>query len=344
MSRVGEMIAQYFKSLARFQVKLFCDLGSTQTKIMVGPHVIFNQPTCVLVHKQTNSLISIGNKALAHWGKTPQTVETVFPIQQGVVADQNLAEQFLRAALKQIFPTQKVVQATGNLALPAVASSLDSEVLRDSLKNVKLAGIKLVPKTRALYHRLSPAIQSKNVFILDVGGQTTEIGLYSAGVKVLAQTMPLGGVSLTDRVKEVLKTQHHLEVSWQVAEQVKRQLANLGRDYSPLAVRPNQVMTRGKDMLNNLVKSVKASGTELEAVSLELANELLGEIQSILAQVPSQVVTDCLEQGIYLSGGTSRLAGLARFLSEQLKTEVIQSDQPELDLVKGLVADYDHAS
>ena len=72
------------------------DLGTANVLIYVkGKGVVLNEPSVVVIEKETKKVIAIGNEAYDMIGKTTEKIEAVRPLKDGVIADFELTEIML---------------------------------------------------------------------------------------------------------------------------------------------------------------------------------------------------------------------------------------------------------
>ena len=64
------------------------DLGTANTLIWVsGKGIVIHEPSAVARQKKTKDILAIGASAKKMLGKTPQTIECIRPLKDGVIAD-----------------------------------------------------------------------------------------------------------------------------------------------------------------------------------------------------------------------------------------------------------------
>ena len=79
------------------------DLGTANTLIYVkGEGIVLNEPSVVAVEKGSGRIMAIGLEAKRMLGRTPETIEAVRPLKDGVIADVDITEMMLRHFLKQV--------------------------------------------------------------------------------------------------------------------------------------------------------------------------------------------------------------------------------------------------
>ena len=76
------------------------DLGTTTIIIaQEGQGVVLNQPSVVAVDTRKNSVLEVGDKALAMVGRTPNYISAIFPLKDGVISDHTMTREPIAAAL-----------------------------------------------------------------------------------------------------------------------------------------------------------------------------------------------------------------------------------------------------
>ena len=79
------------------------DLGTANTLIYVkGEGIVLNEPSVVAIEKSTGRIKGIGLEAKRMLGRTPEGIQAVRPLKDGVIADFDVTEKMLRYFLKTI--------------------------------------------------------------------------------------------------------------------------------------------------------------------------------------------------------------------------------------------------
>ena len=73
------------------------DLGTANTLIWLKGHgIIVNEPSIVTRNILDGSIVAVGDEAKAMVGKTHRELETIRPLQDGVIADFNITEEMIK--------------------------------------------------------------------------------------------------------------------------------------------------------------------------------------------------------------------------------------------------------
>ncbi len=110
------------------------DLGTSNTLVYVkGEGIVLNEPSVVAVNKGSQRIMGIGLEAKRMLGRTPEGIEAIRPLKDGVIADVDITELMLRHFLKQV--TQKRVfriKPRVVVGVPSGITALERRALRPS--------------------------------------------------------------------------------------------------------------------------------------------------------------------------------------------------------------------
>src|SRR5439155_425139 len=128
-----------------FTEDLAVDLGTVHTFIYGrGRGMIVNEPSLVAIDKISNEVIAVGNEALEMLGRSPEDVEVAYPMQDGVVADSQLAQTMLKKFVRKARGgrarfSRRIIQS-----VPAGISSVERHAIRDVVEGIGASRVYLV--------------------------------------------------------------------------------------------------------------------------------------------------------------------------------------------------------
>lgn len=313
---------------------LLVDLGSSYTRIYIGKKEIFNQATCIAVHTESESVVAFGEKALRLLGKTPKSIEINFPVLNGEIAHSRYLELYLSAVLQEILPEMRLQRYLFGLyakvAVPNSLSPAKKNLLQKVLKNSGFTKVDFIGSGYAVAKNISKNDKKlKDICVLDIGAQKSEISIFSLGELIYSQSYRWGGVFLTESLQKIVRNKHHCVIGWHIAESAKKEIGSVVISKDKLAI-------RGKDLVTQASKTVIIDGNDVKDEFSKLLDELIDNIQQFLALLPSEVAVSVLDKGIYITGGTSQLKGIDQSLIEKFKCDVLVSTKPEKDVITGL--------
>src|SRR5512133_2097160 len=104
------------------------DLGTANTIIIHNGKVVVDEPSVVTIDMKTDKLVAIGEKARQMQGKTHANLKTIRPLQDGVIADFNAAEQMIRGMIKMINPKKRFFSPALKMVICIPSGSTEVEI------------------------------------------------------------------------------------------------------------------------------------------------------------------------------------------------------------------------
>jgi len=87
-----------------FTQEIAMDLGTANTLIIHNEEIVVNEPSIVALNRNNpKEVLAVGKRALLMHEKTHESIRTVRPLKDGVIADFNAAELMIREMIKMIY-------------------------------------------------------------------------------------------------------------------------------------------------------------------------------------------------------------------------------------------------
>ena len=337
-----------------FSHDIAIDLGTANTLVLVhGKGIVVREPSVVARHSKTKAVLAIGSEAKRMIGKTPQAIEAIRPLRNGVIADFDAAEAMLSHYIALVHETHGIIP---KIPRPRVVVGIPSgvtEVERRAVQEVALsAGARAAylieePMAAAIGAGL-PIEEPRGHLIVDIGGGTTEIAVVSLGGIVLNRSIRIAGDELDEAVQSFIRLKFGLLLGISSAEEVKIAVGSaypfeestleetgestgLSRRNAGLL----QIVVRGRDLESGLPKSLKVNSIEIREALAPVIRQIIEEIKDTIEETPPELVADILEHGITMAGGSSLLRGIDKLLAEETKMPVWVTDDPQTAVVRG---------
>jgi rod shape-determining protein MreB len=164
------------------------DLGTANTLVYVkGEGVVLNEPSSVAVDSRTGELVAVGFEAKRMWGRAPQNIRLVRPLQDGVIADFDVCEKMLRYFIQQVH-TSRWNKPRMIICVPSEITGVERRAVQEA---AEFAGARRPvyiieePMAAAIGAGLPVHLPSASL-IVDIGGGTTEVAVISMGGIVTA--------------------------------------------------------------------------------------------------------------------------------------------------------------
>lgn len=317
------------------------DLGTANTLVLVrGKGIIIREPSVVARHKKTKEVLAIGSTARRMEGRTPQTIEAVRPLKDGVIADFDATAAMLEYFVRQVHEVPQGARPLGlpKIPRPRVVVGIPSGVTEVERRAVQEAALSAGARQAFLIEEpMAAAVgagldvqEPGGIFVVDIGGGTTEVAVISLGGIVLNRGLRVAGDEMDEAIMSYLRMRYSLLLGARSAEEAKIQIGSA----FPQKIEKKHVV-RGRDLETGLPKSVKVNATEIREALIPVLQQIVTRIEDTLEETPPELVADIMERGILLAGGGALLPGIAELISEAVKVPVIIAEDPMTAVVRG---------
>ena len=118
-----------------FTQDIAIDLGTANTLIIHNDEIVVNEPSIVALDRNNpKNVIAVGKRALMMHEKTHESIRTVRPLKDGVIADFNAAELMIREMIKMIYPKKPLFPPSWRMmiCIPSSITEVEKRAVRDS--------------------------------------------------------------------------------------------------------------------------------------------------------------------------------------------------------------------
>jgi rod shape-determining protein MreB len=318
-----------------FSYDVGIDLGTANTLVYVsGKGIAIREPSVVARQKKTKEVLAIGSSAKKMVGKTPATIEAIRPLRDGVIADFDAAAAMLNHYIKKVHESQTLVPKIPKpkvvVGIPSGVTEVERRAVADAALDAGARSAHLVeePMAAAIGAGL-PIEEPRGMFIVDIGGGTTEIALISLGGIVLGKSLRIAGDEMDEAIISYVRLKYSLLLGQPTAEKIKIGIGSASHSKQKFMV------VRGRNLESGLPKSIKLSSDEIREALTPTLQEIIGGIKDTIEEAPPELIADIIEKGIIMAGGGSLLAGIDKAVSETTKMPVWVADDPITCVVRG---------
>lgn len=299
--------------------------------------VVLDIPACLAVHQKTKEVLSIGKEALDLRGRVEGVVEVLWPIQNGVVYDPNLALAFLKILLQPIVRSNFLSTPTFMVSVPAAASQVERDNMSKLFYDLGARDVYTIAQPLAASIGSGvPIADASGSFLLQLGSEIVEAGVTALGSLVHYEHSEKGGRHLAEQIKILLQHQVGIEVGQEEVEQLIQQVASAHKESK------RQLLVTGKDSKHGNPMELKITSSVLyETVVEELAG-YQALLQRLLAKIRPELTIDVIDKGLLVSGGLSQLHGLDHYLLQNLGMPVAVVEDPEKSVIQGIHTALEH--
>jgi rod shape-determining protein MreB len=290
------------------------DLGTANTLVYVrGRGVVLDEPSVVAVNTTTKAVLAVGSEAKEMIGRTPNHIQAVRPLRDGVIADFEMTERMLRYFIQQVHRRWFLAKPRVVVCVPSGITGVEQRAVEEATisAGARAAYIIEEPMAAAIGSGL-PIHEPTGNMIVDIGGGTTEVAVISLGGIVTSQSIRVGGDELDEAIVSYIRKEYSLMLGDRTAEQVKM---TIGSAFPQTEEQSASI--RGRDQVSGLPKTIVISAEEIRRALEEPVNQIIDAVKDTLDKTPPELAADVMDRGIVLTGG----GGLLRGLDERLKHE-----------------------
>ena len=310
------------------------DLGTKRIKYYrKGDGIIFDEENCIAIENR-DEIRAIGDEAAEMVGRTPETIEVIYPVNRGVIANVSAMELLFNASFDRIYGKAKRASGTNFvIALPTDITEVEKRSFADLVhkSGLKPKNVSLVDKPICVAMAAGLDImKAKGVMTVDVGADTTEIAIIALGGIVRSRLLPTAGNKFDESICNYIRQKCALVIGKSNAEQLKMGIAGAVSGQS-LTMQVN-----GRDVVTGLPKRMEIeSDLVYEAIKDDLKN-ITENIKSTLGHIPPEVSSDIIDAGIYVTGGSARIGNFDKLLNAETSLKINILEDPQDSVINGL--------
>ena len=333
------MIRNIFKSFVDNDLAI--DLGTANTLIFAkGRGVVLDEPSVVAIQnvqgpggpQSRKTVLAVGTEAKSMLGRSPQSIEAIRPMKDGVIADFNITEEMIKHFIKKTISTNMFAPSPRIvICVPYGATQVEKRAIRESAERAGAKQVFLIEEPMAAAIGADLPIQNATgSMVIDVGGGTTEVGVISLGGIVYASSARVGGDKIDQSIVDYMRRNYGTLISEPTAEKIKQQIGSA----FPLTELLTMDVT-GRNLAEGLPRKLSISSNEILEAIAEPLHTIVGAVKTALEQTPPELGSDIAENGMVLTGGGALLKNLDRLLQEETGIPVIIAEDPLTCVARG---------
>ena len=291
------------------------DLGTANTLVYVsGKGIVLEEPSVVAIEKKTQEPRAVGKEAKLLLGRTPETLEAVRPLRDGVIADFEATEIMLKEFIHRAYEGNPLINPRMIIGIPSGITKLERKAVMEVASQAGARQVDLIdePLAAALGAGL-PVAEPIGNMIVDIGGGTTEVAVISSQGKVISESVKIAGDELTQAVIHYVRREHQLAVGENTAENIKLRLGSA----HPVGGEEPTMEVSGLHLIAGLPRTITLNGAEIRECMSEPVSAIIEAVKRTLEQTPPDLASDIIERGIMLAGGGALLRGLDIMISRE---------------------------
>ncbi len=316
-------------------VDIAIDLGTACTSIFAqGQGVIINEPSVIAFRTNRSGneeVVAWGREAQRMLGKEPHGIQVIKPLRAGVVEHVKAASLMVKTVARQHGIGRHFKKPRVLIGAPYAISDIERRAVRDVAMALGARSVHIMeePLAAAVGAGLDIATPAAHM-VVDIGSGITEVVVISMAEIVLAESVRVGGDTVTQNIIRSMAKRFNLAIGEHTAETIKHSLCDV------MLTDPHKTMdVRGLDLHQRLPRMISYSAQDARLAIEKSLNIIVNTIHRALEQTPPMLAADLVERGISLSGGGSLLLNLDKLIAEKTRLPVQVTNDPLANVIRG---------
>ena len=312
-----------------FSKDIGIDLGTANVLVTIPKlGIVYREASAIAIDMKKNEVLAVGNKAKEMLGRTPDYINAIRPLKEGVIADFTATKLMLKEILKRIFRKYNIIRPNIVVGIRNLITEVEKRAVEEALYGSGAKKVLLVEETVASAIGSGIKIEeAKGKMIVDIGGGTTEIAVLSLGGIVTCESLRVAGDKIDLDIIKYIRKHYNMDIGPITAENLKQ---NLGCAMPLMSEK--MMVIKGRDLATGFPIAAEISSSEMEYAMKKCINQIVDEIKSVIEKTPPEIVSDIVETGIMVSGGGALIENIDKYIYERIGVQATISPNP-LDAV-----------
>jgi rod shape-determining protein MreB len=270
------------------------------------------------------TIVEVGRAAREMYGRTPEIIEVMRPLRDGVIADYFVTEAMLRYFIDKVSGRFHLRRPVVMISVPYGVTSVERRAVKEAALAAGAREVHLIPEplAAAIGAGLPVGTPTGNM-VVDLGGGSTEAAVVSMNGIVCAESVRVGGVHLDEAIVSYVRKKFNLVIGEPTAEEIKIKIG-AARELDE----EMEMNVQGRDQIAGLPKTIVVRSSEVvEAISEPLA-AITNVVRAVLARTPPELSSDIIDRGMALTGGGAMLREIDILLTQEAGVPAYVADNP----------------
>ena len=308
------------------------DMGSDTLKLYGVKNDRLMVEKNMIAVQNDGRVIALGDLAYEMYQKNPANIDVRSTVKDGRISDIERAGFLLKKLLARVDSLNALKAPTLFFAVPINMSRIEERAYADSAWEVSGRKAKTMLVDRGLCDAISTGIhifKTKGSVVMNIGAESTEISVIAQGQIVINDSINTGGTFIDESICDIVRRRNNMIIGIRTADRLKKAMADCNRSIDARK-------TYGMDTISGMPREVIVSSTEINDAVLEHANIIAEGLGRFIGRVPPQIAEFVREEGIYLTGGSSKLKGIGDYLHKKTGVIINSPEDAALSTIKGL--------
>lgn len=307
------------------------DLGTCEIKVYDKKKDSIWKERNVIAIANEKHIFSVGDAAYEMFEKTPEHIEVIFPMKEGVISHfydmQYLLQNLLKKERRFASGSKYIV------AVPSDVTEVEKRAFYDLVVHSTARAKEVHIVERCIADAIGIGLDVKNspgIFVANLGFETTELSVIASGGMVFNKLIKVGGSVFDKAIVNLVRHTHDFMIGSTTAENLRTQF-DLCNDKSSITKKIS-----GRDLISGVPQQKEISIDLVREALKDSLSALIREMQMLIERTPPVVLRSIQKNGIYLTGGLANQKGIADYIEGTLGLKIHTVSQPEFCSVEGL--------
>ena len=313
--------------MAFFTPYIAIDLGTVNVLVHEqGRGVVLQEPSVVAIREDGNktTIVEVGRAAKEMYGRTPEEIEVMRPLRDGVIADYFVTQGMLEYFITKVAGRWHLRRPVVMISVPYGVTSVERRAVKEAALAAGAREVHLIPEplAAAIGAGLPIGTPTGNM-VVDLGGGSTEAAVVSMNGIVCAESVRVGGVHFDEAIISYIRKKYNLVIGEPTAEAVKIKIG-AAMDLDEMI----EMQVQGRDQVAGLPKTIVINTGEVVEAMAEPMSAIVNVIRAVLARTPPELSADIIDRGMALTGGGALIREIDTLLTRETGVPAYVADNP----------------
>ncbi|MEK9164207.1 MAG: rod shape-determining protein [Chloroflexota bacterium] len=310
--------------MALFSKDIGIDLGTVNVLCYEGGEIVLHEPSIVAIQVDEQKIVAVGQEAKEMQGRTPESIEVMRPLREGVIADYEVTERMLYYFIQKICGPLRLFKPRVMVSVPYGVTSVESRAVHQAALQAGSREAYLVqePLAAALVAGLPIGTPTGNL-IVDLGGGVSEAALLAMNGIVAANSVRVGGMRLDEAIVVYIRKKYGVIIGEPTSEEIKLSIGAA----LPLAEELTMDV-QGRDQVTGLPRLITLTSSETAEAMADPLAQIISMVKAVLEKTPPELISDTIDRGMVICGGGALLRGMDKLLTKETGVPAYLADNP----------------
>lgn len=327
--KIKEYIRRAVRSF-RVNKSISIDLGTANILIYDKQEnkIVLNEPSVLARDKKTGKVIAVGREAREMLGKTPDSIEAIKPLKDGVIADLDATREMISMFMDNIYGSS-IFKPEVMICVPLEVTPVERKALFDSVPGAKKIYIIEEGRAAIIGSGIDISKPSGNM-VIDIGGGSTDVAILSLDEVIASKSIRIAGNKFDEDIVRYVRNKHNLLIGDRTAEKIKKELGTA----IPEDV-PKTMIIKGRQLDVQTPVSLEINSNEVYEAIKPALDSIVSATKEVLEKSPPELAADILDNGIVMTGGGSMIKDFPTLMEKEVKVKVYLTENPLNSVVLG---------